>query len=507
MRELHVVALSEDGNSVLLAVRRDAKTGTFRVALNGKLSAALRGDLAREGETVPRDSTLTPKEIQARLRAGETAEEIATQAGVAVARVERFSGPVFSERERMIGEVRAAVLVRGRRGPSKLVLGEAVDEQLAVSAKPGSVRWGARREQDGQWFVEVSYVARGRQKHGRWLWDPAKRVIRSVDPVSAALGHLDALPAKPHKDRPPFVVSEHAPRREVETVKKSAPAARKAAPVKAAPAKKAAVKKPAVKQTAVKQAAVKQTAVKKAAVSRAATTKTTTVAKTSASKVAAKAPATKASKPKAPAAQAAAAKVAAKRAPARPAPVARASAPKAPAAKAATTAAATAPVKRAPAAKRAPSKGVPAAKTIAAQPAKAVAAPPKPAPPVLVVEAPAPKPVPFKKALADKARAKSAGSEAAVPVVAPQASRAGSVPVRETPSAPILRVVPSPAVESAHEGAHGDAHEQVHEAPGAPEARKAAPGKGRASVPAWADVLLGTTASRAPEADDKNGQG
>ena len=115
MRELFVVGLSEDGRSVVLATTRDASNGGFRVAVGERLAAAIRGDLPRPGELVVRDSALTPKQIQAQLRAGASPEEIALEAGVAVARVERFSGPVLSERARVIDAARAAHLVRGRQ--------------------------------------------------------------------------------------------------------------------------------------------------------------------------------------------------------------------------------------------------------------------------------------------------------------------------------------------------------------------------------------------------------
>ncbi|MDX6217475.1 MAG: hypothetical protein QOG99_3059, partial [Frankiales bacterium] len=75
MRELHVVAVSEDGRHVMLATRRGSSNGAFKVALDATLAAALRGDLPRPGdEDVP---DISPKEIQARLRAGESAEKIA----------------------------------------------------------------------------------------------------------------------------------------------------------------------------------------------------------------------------------------------------------------------------------------------------------------------------------------------------------------------------------------------------------------------------------------------
>lgn len=236
MRQLHVVALSEDGRSVLLATSKTAKTGGFSLLIDDRLTAALRGDLPRPGEAEVRDSGVTPKEIQSRLRAGESPEQIAASAGVPVARVERFAGPVLSERERIIEEARATYVSRSRRGPSTLPLGDAVDAALAETSglRPESVVWTARRLESGHWLVQVSYIARARTRTSSWVYEPHTRSITASDTASAALGHAGDAPVQSRAKAAPA---------------KKKPAA-KAAPVKKAPARKAPVKPAAVKKPA-----------------------------------------------------------------------------------------------------------------------------------------------------------------------------------------------------------------------------------------------------------------
>ena len=245
MRQLHVVALSEDGRSVLLAPSKTAKTGTYQLPLDGKLAAALRGDVPRIGEQQARDSGVTPKEIQARLRAGESVEQIANAAGVPAARVERFAGPVLSERERIIDEARAGFVNRNRHGVSKLPLGDAVEAALAETSglRPESVTWTARRLESGHWLVQVSYVARARTRTASWVYEPHTRSVTPSDSASAALGHVG---------------DEPAPRRLAAAAPRPAPAARSARPAKKA-AKKAA-KKTAKKAVAKKAKKVVKTA-------------------------------------------------------------------------------------------------------------------------------------------------------------------------------------------------------------------------------------------------------
>lgn len=269
MRELHVVALSEDGRSVLLATSKGAQSGGFRLALDGKLTAAMRGELPRPGEKTARDSDLTPKEIQSRLRAGESPEQIAASAGVAVARVERFAGPVLSERERIIEEARAAFVSRTRRGPSLLPLGDAVDAALAETSglRPESVGWTARRLESGHWLVQVSYVARARTRTSSWVYEPQTRSATPSDAASAALGHAGEEPT---------------PRRRPAPVRQ--PTASKRTPVKRAPVKRAAPKRAAGKKTGASKAAASRAAATKVAASKVAASKVATARKPVASK-------------------------------------------------------------------------------------------------------------------------------------------------------------------------------------------------------------------------------
>lgn len=228
VRDLFVIAVSDDGGHILLASRGDAARPTHRLPVDNRLRAALRGTLPPPGGTQAAESALTPREIQARLRAGETPEEVARIAGVPVTRVLRYAGPVISERERVVDEARAAVLTRPRHGPSAHRLGESIDLHLA--ATPGlraeSVEWGAHRREDGNWVVRLGFTARGRARTAEWLWSPAARIVSALDPLAVKLGHTTAVPPVPVERKP---APAHQPARKA--ARKPAPrTARKPAP-------------------------------------------------------------------------------------------------------------------------------------------------------------------------------------------------------------------------------------------------------------------------------------
>ena len=72
-RELQPTGLTEDGRYLLL-VAADDRGRQFRVRADERLRGLTRGATGRPNPYQPRaDSALTPREIQARLRAGQTA--------------------------------------------------------------------------------------------------------------------------------------------------------------------------------------------------------------------------------------------------------------------------------------------------------------------------------------------------------------------------------------------------------------------------------------------------
>jgi hypothetical protein len=254
VRQLEVVAVSDDGTYVLLAGAEDAVRATHAVRIDSRLQAAIRGEL---DDSERRESELPPKEIQARLRAGESAEQVAKAAKVPVARVLRYAGPVISERERIVDQVRVAVLQRARGPELSMPLGEVVEKRLAATAglRPETVDWTARRRDDGAWIVDLSYVAKGGSRTASWLWQPAERELSSVNALATRIGAEEApLPrrkraaAKPAAKRTPAKSSARKPAKSSAATKTASKTATKAAPpahkVAEPPAPKPAARKP-----------------------------------------------------------------------------------------------------------------------------------------------------------------------------------------------------------------------------------------------------------------------
>lgn len=100
--------------------------------------------------------SLTPREIQARVRSGASVEELAAATGVGVEKINRFAHPVILERSRA-AELARASHPMGVDGPVAGTLGEMVAECLVLRGhSPQNAEWDAWRTESGQWVVQVS---------------------------------------------------------------------------------------------------------------------------------------------------------------------------------------------------------------------------------------------------------------------------------------------------------------------------------------------------------------
>ncbi|MFI8105199.1 septation protein SepH [Streptomyces sp. NPDC101118] len=194
MPELRVVAVSNDGTRLVLK----AADGTeYTLPIDERLRAAVRNDRARLGQIeIEVESHLRPRDIQARIRAGASAEEVAQLAGISVDRVRRFEGPVLAERAFMAERARKTPVRRPgeNTGPQ---LGDAVQERLLLrGAEKDSVQWDSWRRDDGTWEVLLVYRVAGEPHSASWTYDPPRRLVQAVDDEARSLiGEADDLPA------------------------------------------------------------------------------------------------------------------------------------------------------------------------------------------------------------------------------------------------------------------------------------------------------------------------
>ncbi len=201
MQELRFVAVSEDGQYAVLGV--PGRSARFTLPIDERLRAVALGQTSRLAQyEIEVESPLRPKEIQARIRAGETVEEIADAAGIAVERVRWFEGPVLAERAYMADQAQQASVRRQGDATPGPRLGEIVAERMKVfGAEPDDAQWDAKKRGDGSWLVQLAFITGGRLHTAEWIFDPRRRHVLPTDDNGLRAPAADrAAPGRGNRD-------------------------------------------------------------------------------------------------------------------------------------------------------------------------------------------------------------------------------------------------------------------------------------------------------------------
>lgn len=136
------------------------------------------------------DSALRPRDIQARIRAGASVEEVAEAAGVSIARIEAFAAPVIAERDYISGLARTNPVRRRGETSSHRSLRNAVTDALAARGIDGdAAAWDAWKLEDRRWQVQVAFTAAGAECQGLFVFDATGRFsVAANDEASRLIG-------------------------------------------------------------------------------------------------------------------------------------------------------------------------------------------------------------------------------------------------------------------------------------------------------------------------------
>ena len=191
MRDLRLIGVHEDGQRLLLS---DSGGEQFSVPLDEPLRAAVRRDRPRLGQLqIEIDGGLRPREVQAMIRAGLSAEDVADRSGWTVEKVHRYEGPILAEREHVAGLARA-VRLRGRTGGGSTTptLSARVSARLSGrGVDPAAALWDSARNEGGEWTVIVTFPAGGREREAHWHFDVQARTVSAADDEARWLSEED----------------------------------------------------------------------------------------------------------------------------------------------------------------------------------------------------------------------------------------------------------------------------------------------------------------------------
>ena len=187
MRELRFDGLSPDGSRLILAGKDGQK---WSVVIDERIEAAVRRDRARIGQVeIEQAGMLRPREIQARIRSGQTAEDVAAASGLPIEHIRRFEGPVLTERAWVAQQAQSTEV---RRPGGDIELGDLVAERLhAEGVEPADISWDAWRRDDGTWVVIATFPLPPNTHVATWTYDSSSRTMTVVDDNARSLSAID----------------------------------------------------------------------------------------------------------------------------------------------------------------------------------------------------------------------------------------------------------------------------------------------------------------------------
>ncbi|MDZ4089645.1 MAG: septation protein SepH [Arthrobacter sp.] len=208
MQDLRLVGVHDDGEHLLLS-----GTGgeMFQLPIDEALRvAASRTSAKAASGAVAAPIAMSPRDIQARIRSGSTAAEVAELSGIPLAKVQRYEGPVLAEREHVAQQARKVEVAapapghdvyRSVFGDQPASLGEMVAHRLSAHGiNAATLEWDSWRRPDGSWNVVARFEAApggpagiGEEPPAMWTFSPARKSLQNANRWAQQLSELEPL--------------------------------------------------------------------------------------------------------------------------------------------------------------------------------------------------------------------------------------------------------------------------------------------------------------------------
>ena len=199
--ELQLVGRTGDGSAIELTDNSGAK---FSLPITENLKTALTQPRLVSVAPIDERPSFGVKEIQARLRAGESMGSISRTTDWSVEKIEKFSGPILQERAYVIETARKSYL---RREASSPTLDEATLIQLSShGVDMEAVEWNTHRNVDGTWNIVVQYPNIDGTAEANWNFELGNRILTAQDDSARWIAG-DAKEARPRTATHGFINS------------------------------------------------------------------------------------------------------------------------------------------------------------------------------------------------------------------------------------------------------------------------------------------------------------
>ena len=175
--ELRLDGRTDDG---LYLSMRDQEGEQYTIRVSDTLRATVNQQRLNS-VPVNEEPTISIKEIQRLLRSGQTSEQIAREYSVSIEKIDRFAGPIFSERIYIIDQAQQ-IVVRKEIDRDPITLLATITSRLAPRGIDAStLSWDTWRLENGTWTIELHYPNTGGVGVAQWSFDPLLRSLTSMD--------------------------------------------------------------------------------------------------------------------------------------------------------------------------------------------------------------------------------------------------------------------------------------------------------------------------------------
>ena len=180
MQDLRVIGVE---NGALLVASVDGNR--FRIPIDEVLQSKLRQAVPDPGS----GRKIAPREIQAQIRSGMSATDVAAITGVPLEYIQKFEGPVLAEREFVV-ETALAVPVHTAIETDPMSAGRTfgivIRERLVGLGAIGE-RWASWKDPETGWIVKLAFTAEQIDHDARWRFDPKKLTLAPLNNEAVTL--------------------------------------------------------------------------------------------------------------------------------------------------------------------------------------------------------------------------------------------------------------------------------------------------------------------------------
>ena len=202
MSELRLNGKNNEGTHLTLV---DNDGVEFSLRISDTLRATVNQPRLSAVQSADQEATVSVKEIQRRLRAGDAPEVIAREGNTTVDKVARFSGPILQEREYILSQARSAGLRKDSTRLDISFLDAVIGKLVPRGVDADDLSWNTWRLPDATWHIELHYPNRDGNGIATWNFDTSRRTINPTDDNGAWLIGEEA-PARVIE--PGFIIAE-----------------------------------------------------------------------------------------------------------------------------------------------------------------------------------------------------------------------------------------------------------------------------------------------------------